>query len=123
MSKQNMTKELSTDIITHSLKIEWIGVKFIDRKFAEIIFKQLTDPNSKVVTIANPKTLTYIQKYKNEVTLLELDEETKDTEYYIYVSWLSEAKKQAVRDKLEQRKKDWFKTSKWALQEIINTFK
>lgn len=118
-----MTKELSTDIITHSLKIEWIGTRYIDRKFAEVIFKQLTDPNSKVVTIANPKTLTYIQKYKNEVTLLELDEETKDSEYYLWSSWLNETKKQAVRDKLDQRKKDWFKTSKWALQEIINTFK
>ena len=118
-----MTKELSTDIITHSLKIEWIGTKYIWKKLAEIIYNQLTNPDLKVVTIANPKTLTYIQKYKNEVTLLELDEETKDTEYYIYISWLSESKKQAVRDKLEQRKKDWFKTSKWALQDIINIFK
>lgn len=118
-----MTKELSTDIITHSLKIEWIWTKYITKKLAETIFKQLMNPDSKVVTIANDKTLTYIQKYKNEVTLLELDEETKDNEYYIYISWLPESKKQAVRDKLEQRKKDWFKTSKWALQEIINTFK
>lgn len=118
-----MTKELSTDIITHSLKIEWIGTKYIWKQFAETIFKQLTDPNSKVVTIANPKTLTYIQKYKNEVTLLELDEETKDSEYYIYISWLSDSKKQAIRDLLEIRKKEWKKTSKTSLQEIINTYK
>jgi hypothetical protein len=40
---------------------------------AESLYKQLEDDNKKTVIIKNPKTLTFMSKYKSEVEILPLD--------------------------------------------------
>ena len=117
-----MSTELSTEIISHRLIIAWIWTKYVSKDFAEWIFKQLTSWE-KTITIANPKTLTYIQKYRNEITLLPLEKDDKDIEYLLYISWLSEAKKEEVRSMVEIRKQEKKSIVTSVIQEIIESKK
>ena len=116
----NMTTELSTDLISHKLIIKWIWTKYITKKFAEWIFAQL---NSKEwnITIANPENLTYIQKYRSEVVLLPLDWEDKSLEDLLYLSWLSESKKEEVRHIIDQRKSEKKRITETIIKNIIES--
>lgn len=116
-----MTQELSKSLITHKLVINWIGTKYIDKDFATYIFNQLNDKNQKVIIISNPETLTYFQKYKNEIELLPLDKNSKDFEDILFMSWLSEEKKQEVREILQQRKSDKKPITETIIRNIINS--
>jgi len=53
---------------------------------AENIFLQLSDPTKKTIIIANANNFTYIQKYRNELTLTLLDRESMDFESVLYFS-------------------------------------
>ena len=118
-----MTNELSIKLITHKLIISWIWTKYIDKDFAKWIFSQLNDKETKVITISNPETLTFFQKYKNEVELLPLDENSRDYEDILYMSWLNEEKKEEVRKILETRKQEKKSINEIILKNIINAFK
>lgn len=114
-----MTKELSTELITHKLKIKWEWVRYISKKMAENIFNQLSDNSKWSIVIANPETLTFITKYRSEVDLLPLDKETKDFEDILYMSWLSDNQKERVREIRDIRKQEKKQLSKWILDNII----
>jgi len=98
--------ELSTHVITHKLKIKWEPVKYISKKMADDIFNQLADKNLTSITIANPKTLTFLIKYKNEVDLIPLDKESADLEDLLYLNNLNDYQKEKVRDIRDMRKKE-----------------
>jgi hypothetical protein len=115
-----MTTELSTDLISHKLIIKWIWTKYITKKFAEWIFNQLSSKEWNII-IANPENLTYIQKYRSEVILLPLDWEDKTIEDLIYLSWLSESKKEEVRQIIEQRKIDKKPITETIIKNIIES--
>ena len=116
-----MTTELSLEIISHKLIIKWIWTRYISKKFAENIFAQLSSKEW-TITITNPQNLTYIQKYRSEVTLLPLDWEDKSLEDLLYMSWLSESKKEEIRGIIETRKSEKKKVTENIIKEIINTF-
>lgn len=98
--------ELSCDVITHKLKIKWEWIKYINKKLAEAIFTELADKEKTTITIANPKTLTYMIKYKSEVELIPLDKDTSDLEDLLYINSLTEYQKDRVREIWELRKKE-----------------
>lgn len=120
-----MTKntELSNDPITHKLKIKGEWVKYIGKKLAENIFYQLADKKNSTITIANPKTLTFITKYRSEVDLIPLDRESADFEDQLYLAWLTESQKEKVRDIWDSRKKNKETRSPWTLRIIIEKVK
>ena len=113
----------STEVITHKLIIKWIGTRYIWKKFAENIFNQLNNPEQKVIIISNTETLTYFQKYKTDVELLLLDNETKDIEYLLYISNLSESKKDEIREVIENRRRERKSINGTIVQEIIKSKK
>lgn len=115
-----MSKELSTELITHKLVIKWVWDRYITKKFAENIFNQLTN-DKKTIKIINPKTLTFIEKYKNEVELYPLDDEEKSVEDKIALSWLSQRKKEELRQILETRKQDKKPITDKILDNIISS--
>ena len=117
------TKALSTDLITHKIKIKWEWVKYITKKFAENIFSQLNDQSKNTINIVNPRTLTYITKYKSEVDLIPLDQENKNFEDVIYMSWLTDTNKDVVRDIRLLRRKDRKSLSMVCLDQIIEDIK
>ena len=117
-----MKTELSTDLISHKLIIKWIWTKYITKTFAEWIFNQL-NWNEKTITIANQDNLTYIQKYRSEISLIPLDWEDKNIEDILYFSWLSESKKEQVRQIMSIRKKENKSISEGVLKQIIETYK
>lgn len=121
--KINMSQELSTELITHKLKIKGEWVKYITRKFAENIYGQLIDKEKTNVIIANPKTLTFITKYKSEVDLIPLDKDSQSFEDTLYYSWLPEHKKELVREARELRKKENKTLTILVLKNIIDNFK
>jgi|GEM_PF-2357230 len=73
---------------------------------ADDIFNQLADKNLTSITIANPKTLTFLIKYKNEVDLIPLDKESADLEDLLYLNNLNDYQKEKVRDIRDMRKKE-----------------
>ena len=115
--------QLSTEVLTHRLKIKWEGTRYITRKLAEHIFQQLSDQNSKTVTISNPKTLTYFQKYKTEVELFELKVEERSFEDMLHNAGLKEHEKDYIRSVWEERKKERKSTSDAVLQEMLRVYK
>lgn len=115
--------QLSTEIFTHSLKIKWEWIHYIKKELAKSIYEQLNDPNTKTVTISNPKTLTYFQKYKTEVELRELKGEEKGFEDTLHQEGLNEAQKDYIREVWNQRKKDRKSTSNEVLLELIRIYK
>lgn len=117
------SNELSTELITHKLKIKWEWIKYITKKLAENVFAQLQDQSKNTINIVNSKTLTFITKYKSEVDLIPLDAENKTFEDTIYTSWLSEIDKDKVRNIWDLRKKERKSLSQVSLNEIIATFK
>jgi hypothetical protein len=118
-----MTTQLSTELITHKLKIKWEGTKYISKKLAESIFSQLADVNTKSVNISNPATLTYFSKYKSEIELYPLWDDEKTLEDTLYLNWFSEAQRAYFRGIWEQRIKDNKSTSKIVLDEMIKVYK
>lgn len=116
-------QDLSKDVITHILKIKWEWVKYISKNLAENIFLQLSDPTKKTIIIANTNNFTYIQKYRNELTLTLLDRESMDFESVLYFSWLSETKKEKIRQIWDTRKKENKPTTNNVLKNIISSFK
>lgn len=118
-----MSQELSTELITHKLKIKWEWVKYITKKLAMDIFEQLSDKDKTSILISNPKTLLFITKYRSEVDLIPLDWETKSFEDTLYFSWLPEHKKEIVRETRDLRKKENKSLTNWVLQNIINNLK
>lgn len=121
--KYSMSKELSTELITHKLVIKWIWNRYITKKFAKTIYEQLTEDKYKTVKIINPKTLTFIEKYKNEVELYPLDDEEKSIEDKIALSWLSNSKKEQLRLKIIDRKQNNLPITSWILDNIIEKIK
>ena len=114
--------QISTEIVTHKLKIKWEWTKYITRKVAESIFSQLTD-SWNTISIVNPQTLTYIQKYKSEVELSPLDNETQTLEETLATHWLTESQKEEVRNLIKIRKEEYKTTSNWVLENIIKSIK
>ena len=121
--KYSMSKELSTELITHKLVIKWIWNRYITKKFAKTIYEQLTEDKYKTVKIINPKTLTFIEKYKNEVELYPLDDEERSIEDKIALSWLSNSKKEQLRLKIIDRKQNNLPITSWILDNIIEKIK
>lgn len=117
------SNELSTEIITHKLKIKWEWVKYISKKFAQWIFWQLQDQTKNTVQIINPDTLTFITKYKSEVDLIKLDSESNELEDQLYLAWLKESQKERVRDIRDNRKKNREPRTPWTLKIIITKVK
>lgn len=117
-----MSNELSTELISHKLIISWIWTKYITKRLAETIYKQLTSWE-KTITISNPETLTFIQKYRSEVTLLPLEKEDKSLEDMIYMSWLSESKKDEVRAIIAIRKEEKKSIVNSVIKEIIESIR
>ena len=118
-----MSKELSTELVTHKLIISWVWIKYITKKFAENIFSQLIDEKTKTVKISNPSNFTYLEKYKNDVQLFPLDDEEKSTEDIIALSWLSQIKKEEVRGIIEERKKEKKPVTSAVISNIILVIK
>lgn len=118
-----MDKALSTELITHKLKIKWEWTRLISRKLAENIFNQIIDKTRSTIEICNPHNLTYIQKYKSEVSLIPLEDEELTIEELIIVSWLSKSKQEEVRYICETRKKEKRKVNEQILKNIINSVK
>ena len=115
--------QLSTEIFTHSLKIKWEWIHYIKKELAKSIYEQLNDPNTKTVTISNPKTLTYFQKYKTEVELFELKVEERSFEDMLHNAGLKEHEKDYIRSVWEERKKERKSTSDAVLQEMLRVYK
>jgi len=99
-----MTQELSTEVITHKLKIRGQEVRYITKLLAESLYKQLENESKQTVTIKNSKTLTFMTKYKTEVEILPLDKEEGNIEDILYTAWLNELQKNQVREIIKIRK-------------------
>ena len=115
------SKELSTETITHKLKIKWEWIKYISKKMAENIYWQLIDKTTSTVVIANSQNFTYITRYKSEVDIMPLNEESKDFEYILFSFGLNESQKDKIREIWEIRKKENKSLSNEALKNIINS--
>ena len=115
--------KLSTDVITHKLKIKWEWTKYVTKKFAESLFEQILDQTKQTITIVNPKTLAYITKYKSEIELVPLDWENSDFEDLLYKYWLTESQKDEVRDIWNLRKKERKPRTNGVLKNIIEYIK
>jgi len=113
------SKELSSELITHKLKIKWEWIKYISNKVAESIFNQLSDQSKNTITIANTKNFTYITKYRSEIDLVPLDKENSNFEDLLYSNWLTESQKDRVREIRELRKKSKQPRTNWILKNII----
>lgn len=122
-TENKKSTELSTDVITHKLKIKWEEPKFITKKMADKIFEQLTNKDLKTVTLINEKTSTYIQKYKTEIELISLDGENSDFEDFLYKYWLNERQKSEVREIWDLRKKEKKPRTNGVLKNIIEYVK
>jgi len=122
-SETRKNNELSTDVITHKLKIKWEPTKYITSKFAQELFAQIADPSKQTISIVNPKNFTYITKYKSEIELICLDWENSDFEDFLYKYWLTESQKEEVRDIRELRKKEKKPRTNWVLKNIIEYVK
>lgn len=122
-TEKKKSTELSTDVITHKLKIKWEGTRYITQEFAKEIFAQIKDGSKQTITIVNPKTFTFITKYKSEVDVMKLDDENSDFEDFLYRYWLTESQKEEVRDIWEMRKKEKKPRTKWVLKNIIEYVK
>lgn len=122
-SETKKNNELSTDVITHKLKIKWEPTKYITSKFAQELFAQIADPSKQTISIVNPKNFTYITKYKSEIELICLDWENSDFEDFLYKYWLTESQKEEVRDIRELRKKEKKPRTNWVLKNIIEYVK
>ena len=115
--------ELSSDVITHKLKIKWEWTKYVTKKFAESLFEQILDQTKQTITIVNPKTLAYVTKYKSEIELIPLDWENSDFEDILYRFWLSERQKEEVREIWDLRKKEKKPRTNGFLKNIIEYIK
>lgn len=115
--------ELSSDVITHKLKIKWEWTKYVTKKFAESLFEQILDQTKQTITIVNPKTLAYVTKYKSEIELIPLDWENSDFEDILYRFWLSERQKEEVREIWDLRKKEKKPRTNGVLKNIIEYIK
>ena len=115
--------ELSADVITHKLKIKWEWVRYITYKFAQELFAQIADNSKQTITIVNPKTFTYITKYKSEIEIVPLDWENSDFEDILYRFWLSERQKEEVREIWDLRKKEKKPRTNGVLKNIIEYIK
>ena len=122
-SETRKNNELSTDVITHKLKIKWEPTKYITSKFAQELFAQIADPSKQTISIVNPKNFTYITKYKSEIELICRDWENSDFEDFLYKYWLTESQKEEVRDIRELRKKEKKPRPNWVLKNIIEYVK
>lgn len=116
-----MSYELSTELITHKLKIKGQDTRYITEKIAKSLYEQLEDDSKKTVTIKNPKTFTFMSKYKSEVEILPLDWEDSSFEDKLYLSWLKESQKIQVREIWENRKKEKKARTDWVLSNIIDS--
>jgi hypothetical protein len=114
-----MTTQLSTELITHRVKIKGEGTRYITRKTAEDIYSQLTDLNTKTVNIANDDTLAYFSKYKTDIELYPLDQEERTLEDSLHFSGLKQAQKEQIRLAISNRKKEGRTTSQEQLQAMI----
>ena len=115
--------ELSSDVITHKLKIKWEWTKYVTKKFAESLFEQILDQTKQTITIVSPKTLAYVTKYKSEIELIPLDWENSDFEDILYRFWLSERQKEEVREIWDLRKKEKKPRTNGVLKNIIEYIK
>lgn len=111
--------QLSTQVFTHFLKIKWLKDRPVTEKFAKTIFDQLIDENNKTVRIVNPESLTYIQRYKNDIELIKLWDWDNTLEDTMYSKWLSDSDKERFRGIWKQRQKEWKSTSDTVMQEMI----
>jgi len=100
-----MNKELSKDVITHKLVIKWELTKYIWEEFAKWIFSQLANPEKKTITIANPESLLFITKYRSEVQLIPLNNDTRTFEDKLNMYWLKDFQKERFRSIWEERKR------------------
>lgn len=117
-----MTTELSTEFITHKLIIKWeTKPRYITNKVAQAIFQQLTDPNKNTVSIINYEKMSYLNKYKTEIELVELDTETRSFEDKLI--WLTATQKEKVRELRDDREKEWKRKNDMILQNIITYIK
>jgi len=114
--------ELSTIVITHKLKIKWEWTKYISEKMAESIFKQFKDQKTKIITIVNEENFSFITKYKSEIDLIKLNSESRDFEDTLFLSWLSEERKETIRDIWGIRQKERKSRTNTVLQNIIKSF-
>jgi len=118
-----MSKEISTNLVTHKLVIKWEWVKYIWEDFAKWIFSQLANPEKKTITIANPKTLLFITKYRSEIQLVPLDNENQSFEDKIEMCWLNEWQKEKMRNIWKQRKKENKSLQDYSFYKIIEVIK
>ena len=114
-----MTTQLSTELITHRVKIKGEGTRYITRKTAESIYSQLIDESTKTVNISNPDTLAYFSKYKTDIELYPLDSEERTLEDSLHFSGLKQAQKEQIRISISNRKKEGRTTSPEQLQAMI----
>lgn len=122
-TEKKKNTELSTDVITHKLKIKWEGIRYITQEFAKEIFHQIIDNSKQTITIVNPKTFTFITKYKSEVEIIKLDDENSDFEDFLYRYWLTESQKEEVREIWDLRKKEKKPRTNGVLKNIIEYVK
>lgn len=94
------------DRITHKLKISWEDTKYITLRQARFLFDQFNDEKNTQITIKDPKTLTYITKYRSQIDLVPLDEESNDLEDLLFRSWLPESWKDEFRSIVDLRKRE-----------------
>lgn len=117
-----MTTELSTEFITHKLIIKWeTKPRYITSKVAKAIFEQLTDPKLNTVSVINYEKMTYLNKYKTEIELVELDDETRSLEDKLI--WLTSTQQDKVRELWYSRDKEWKRKNDMILQNIITYVK
>lgn len=121
--KDKKQSELSTEVITHRLNVKGEEDKYITKKWAEFIYRQLTDENKNVIVISNPESLTYITRYKSEVNLIPLDWEKRSFEDTLFLSNLSNSQKEMVREIWESRGKEKKQRTNGILQNIISKVK
>lgn len=121
--KDKTSSELSTEVITHKLKLKWENDKYISQKWAKHIYKQLEDETRSVIVISNPENFTYVTRYKSEVNLIPLDGEKRSFEDILFLSRLSESQKEIVRWIWETRWKERKQRTNGILQNIISKVK
>ena len=111
--------QLSTQVFTHFLKIKWLKDRPVTEKFAKTIFDQLVDESNKTVRIVNPESLTYIQRYKNDIELIKLWDWDNTLEDSMHLAGLKDHEKERFRGIWGQRKKEWKSTSDTVMQDMI----
>lgn len=81
-----MDKQVSKDVITHKVTfkdIEGKQYRYIPKSLAELIYKQLDDPEKKEIVFKNPERFEYVTCNRNNIRIEVLQGAEKTVEDHI----------------------------------------